>query len=611
MQSRSTGQTTVAIDLGCHSVRVVEVEWSGPREAGRILRRGAAPLAGDPWSDTSASVERLSTAIRQAVAAAGVSPRNVVACLPRRVVTVRFAKLPPAPPEQMKEMVTFEAQQYILFSLDEVVLDYSILGETNLRPDAHDDDLGTVLLAAARRSVVADVLAAFDRAGVDVARLTVSALALAEHGADFQQPVALVDVEPGDMDVAVVSGGRVLYTRAGAVGTNLAGQEGAYQVASETARSLAAFETEYRRQAVATVALSGSAAADTNGALIRERLAEATGVPVELLASRWLPEGDLDALGYAAAVGAARQSRPGALAQINLVPKERSEQKTRLARTRRRQIATVVGILVVLVGGTALRNAMAQRADLERRTVDANKRYNTVAAVLADRQSSYDKTDAQSEDLNAGLDRSHPAVDVLVGVNRALPPATTLWLNQFNLDRKGTLILRGETKSLAGPTDFDERLQQCGLFLDTRLDYVRDAETNGQTDTVPATGGVAPLPGMGATPAAMSPATAARSQPRSAGRLRAVRHGGAVVRPASGAAAHPAAARAAHVTTSTITSTTARATPIVSKPLAANGLSHSVFQITCRLVTPVGAKPQKSSTTTNRGSHLGRTTSGG
>ena len=64
----------------------------------------------------------------------------------------------------------------------------------------------TVLLVAARRSLVNEILVIFDKAGLELRQLSASALALSEHARDVLEPTALIDIQPGSMDVAVVAG---------------------------------------------------------------------------------------------------------------------------------------------------------------------------------------------------------------------------------------------------------------------------------------------------------------------------------------------------------------------------------------------------------------------
>ena len=113
--ARAAGTTKIiAVDLGLSAVRAVEVERTQTGDAApslRLLKRGFAPLALSAWSDRGVDSAVLAEAVRAALAAAGIAGKSVVACLPRRLVTLRFARLPHAAPDQLRGMVAFEAQQ--------------------------------------------------------------------------------------------------------------------------------------------------------------------------------------------------------------------------------------------------------------------------------------------------------------------------------------------------------------------------------------------------------------------------------------------------------------------------------------------------------------------
>ena len=96
--------STIAVDLGATAVRVVEMEFDAAGH-GRLARRGSAPIPPGVWHDLNSNREALRAAITQALSSAGIGGRAVVACLPRRLVSMRFVRLPHAPPEQMRGMV--------------------------------------------------------------------------------------------------------------------------------------------------------------------------------------------------------------------------------------------------------------------------------------------------------------------------------------------------------------------------------------------------------------------------------------------------------------------------------------------------------------------------
>lgn len=528
----------VALELGTSAIRAVEVEWSGEggQDTARLLRRGAAPLPANIWTDLTANRDAAAAAIRQALASAGITTRSVVACLPRRLVTLRFARLPHAPPEQMRSMVAFEAQQYILFSLDEIVLDYHVLPEPLPGFTAPgDSSMETVLLAGARRSLVADIMGLFDRAGLELERLTVSALGLAELAQSSAEPTAVVDLEPGDVDVAVVAKGRLLFTRASALDIDAMDPDtGVRRLAEELARSFTSFENDFRQLRLDRVFLTGPGAASGGSQLLMQGLSELLEAPVERLQSRLLPPGDPDTHTYATALGVALQTHPSGLATINLVPDERAIRRAHRARQRRQAgvalaATTVVGLLALLFWFTA-----TSRAALQKKTLIANAELSETTERLEARRKTHDKVEALVKEVALSLDHDHPAVDVLVAINEALPRSSSLWLTQLTFDRgieatgqgrkkptvnelKQTmsLTMRGETRSASAATDLVLALQKSGAFSRVRLNYVGDSQdpTHGQAAVGQSLPGVAPSARRGRAPAAGSMPVARTSNP--------------------------------------------------------------------------------------------------
>ncbi len=529
MSSRTTSftaGTTVAFDLGANAVRVVEVEWTGADGAGHLAKRGSAPLPVNIWNDLPAGGDAFVAALKQAMSSAGISAKSVVACLPRRLVTLRFARLPHAPPEQMRGLVAFEAQQYVLFPLDEVILDYHVVTEgANGMPLASEDDMESVLLAAARRTLITDLIALFERAGLELEQLTVSALALAEHIRESIEPTALLDVEPGEMDVAVVANRQLLFTRASGLDVSGAHPEiAALRLADEVARTFTSFQNEYRQQTLAHIYLSGPSVQGADGAAVEQTLRSVLEMPIDSLRSRLLPPTDPEARAYATAVGAAMQTRPNSLASINLVPDERAIRKAQAQQRRQQQYAVLVGLLVVGLLVYGVQHTLAASAKAKAVRLDANEKYRKFNDAVEVRRKQFQRTKDLYAELNTGLDRDHPSVDVLVALNRTLPTSADIWLTQFAFDRTGIITIHGETKSAAAATEMVIALQDSGAFTDVKLAYMGDAqENNTVSNSVPSPAApvaaasnipTTPLPGL--TPA--NPVGAPPSNPGSINR---------------------------------------------------------------------------------------------
>ncbi len=477
--SHSAG-TSVAFDLGANAVRVVEIEWTGLEGNGRLLKRGSAALPVNVWNDLPANSAAFAAALRQAMSSAGISAKSVAASLPRRLVTLRFARLPHAPPEQMRGLVAFEAQQYVLFPLDEVILDYHVVTDrsTGIALPG-EDDMESVLLAAARRSMILDLIAIFEKAGLELEQLTVSALALAEHIRDSIEPTALIDIEPGEMDVAVVASRQLLFTRASGLDVTGAQPEiAARRLADEVARSFTSFQNEYRQQTLTHIKLTGPSVQGSDGTAVEETLRSVLEMPIGRLASGLMPPTDTDASSYATAIGAALQTRSGSLASINLVPDERAIKKAQMAHRRRQQFAVATAVLTVALLGYFVQHAVSASAKDKAVRLAANDKLRRFNDAVDSRRKLFQKRKDLYAELNTGLDRSHPAVAVLFALDHARPQTTDIWLTQFAFDRSGLISLHGDTKSASAATDMVIALQESGAFTDVKLAYLGDAQEN-------------------------------------------------------------------------------------------------------------------------------------
>lgn len=478
----NTVSSTIAVDMGATSVRVVEIEFGGGTAGTlRVARRGVAPLPPGLWNDVGTHRDALTAAISQALSSAGIAGKTVVACMPRRMVTLRFVRLPHAPPEQMRGMVEFEAQQYVLFPLDDVILDYHVVTNPLDAAGVGLDDMDTVLLAGARRSLINDIMAAFDRAGLELLQLSASALALAENGRDSLEPTALIDVEPGEIDVAMIADGQLLFTRASALDVQGVRPEVAERrEVEEVIRSFTAYQNEFRSRPIAHVFVGGESGSGATGESLDRALTEMLEMTVTPLVPRGLPPGDMEGRAWATAIGMAMQSRSGSIAAINLVPNERAERKARQARTRQQRLFALAGMAgaaaFIYLGVTAYSKtqATAKLALSENMDLQAN------TDRLTKLQKDHDQVKTVADEVQKGLDRNHPIVDILYALNRALPTSADIWLTQFQFDRSGLLTIHGETKKAIAATQLVLAMQKSGAFTNVNLGFVGDSIDNTQ-----------------------------------------------------------------------------------------------------------------------------------
>src|SRR6218665_3012615 len=152
----------LGIDISSSTVKLVEL---GRDKAGSlVLERCAIELLERGWI-TDGNVEKfdeVADALRRLIKKSGAKTKNVALALPPSAVITKRITLPGGMTEQELEIqVESEANQYIPFSLDEVSLDFCVVGPSKTAADDVE-----VLIAASRREKVQDRQGLAEAAGL-------------------------------------------------------------------------------------------------------------------------------------------------------------------------------------------------------------------------------------------------------------------------------------------------------------------------------------------------------------------------------------------------------------------------------------------------------------
>lgn len=213
----------LGLDISSSSVKLVEL--SRDKAGNLVLDRCAIEPLERGWI-TDGNVEKfdeVAEAVRRLVKKSGTRTRNVAMALPASAVITKKIILPGGMSEQELEIqVEAEANQYIPFSLDEVSLDFCVVG-----PSASSAGDVEVLIAASRKEKVNDRQGLAEAAGlkpvvVDVesyaSRLATARLIenLPNKGLDTM--VALFEVGALTTSMQVIKNDEVLYERDQAFG---------------------------------------------------------------------------------------------------------------------------------------------------------------------------------------------------------------------------------------------------------------------------------------------------------------------------------------------------------------------------------------------------------
>ncbi len=213
----------IGLDISSSSVKLVELGRG--KDGGLVLERCAVEQLEKGWI-TDGNVEKfdeVAEAVRRVVKKSGTRTKNVAMSLPASAVITKKIVLPGGMTDAELELqVESEANQYIPFSLDEVSLDFCVVGPS--AASAGDVD---VLIAASRKEKVQDRQGLAEAAGlkpvvVDVesyaSRLATGRIieALPNKGVDTM--VALFEVGAMTTSMQVIRNDEVLYDRDQAFG---------------------------------------------------------------------------------------------------------------------------------------------------------------------------------------------------------------------------------------------------------------------------------------------------------------------------------------------------------------------------------------------------------
>jgi type IV pilus assembly protein PilM len=238
-------RSLVGLDISSSAVKMVEL--SGSRAGGYQLDSYAIePLPESAVTDGNISnLDVVSEVIGRCWKRLGTQTKYVAMALPAAAVITKKIILPAGLREtEMEVQVESEANQYIPFALDEVNLDFQVVGPSPGAPDEVE-----VLIAASRKEGVEDRVASAEAAKLKPVVMDMDSYAalaafelvrdqFSDKGEDRIH--AIIDVGANAMKVTMVRGDQQIYTREQAFGGNQLTQDmmRAYGMSHDEAETL-------------------------------------------------------------------------------------------------------------------------------------------------------------------------------------------------------------------------------------------------------------------------------------------------------------------------------------------------------------------------------------
>ena len=212
---RSKSKAVVGVDIGTHSIKLVEL--AGSYTNPRVVAWAIEPLPAGAFSEnTIANAELVADALNSVLLKSGANGEAVSVAVSSSHAITKILGMPADIGElELEEQISIEALHFIPYPIDEVNIDFEILGPSEVNEREND-----VLLVACRRSIVDDYIDLVEESGLALSHVDIDTYALervyrSQNNliANSDQPVAIFDIGFFNSHLIVLDGERVLYSR--------------------------------------------------------------------------------------------------------------------------------------------------------------------------------------------------------------------------------------------------------------------------------------------------------------------------------------------------------------------------------------------------------------
>ena len=431
-------------------IKLAEVALSkGKREVARLVKR---PFQAPETGETDKALE-----IKNIFESLNIPRHPVRLNIPRHLVTVRFVKLPSTNEDEIRKMARIESLKHVPYSDENVASGYKIIEKM---PDGYSN----VLIAVAQADTIqreADIL---KKAGLFVESVSLGSETLllwyfGTREAEEAGTILLVNIDTGHIDIDVVAGHRLVFTRG--VLSSLTRTIPTERIIEEINVSIAAYRKESGKL-IDKVVLSGMPASVDE---LKTLLAAKVKIPVEVtdqmkgVARREGAQLELEEASFVELLGLALRYDG---ADINLLP-EAAREGHRLELVKK-NIATglCVSVLIIAIGFSAiLKKLHDKRAYISYIDSELGKIEPQVKTA---------KSMAKEIDLVASKIAERPlAIDLTSEIFKITPSGITLTMMEYESYK--TLTLRGIAPNLSDIFKYVTILGKSQYFKNVKVKY--------------------------------------------------------------------------------------------------------------------------------------------
>lgn len=202
----------VGLDIGSKTIKAAEV--IDGKKGYTLSKFGLADIPAGMIEDGAIKdPEGVAETIRSLFKTYGIKNHRVALSIGGYSVIVKKISVQTTTEEQLQDTIQFEAEQYIPFDINDVNLDFQILGENENNPNQMN-----VLLVAAKKEMVNDYVHLAEMAGLEPRVIDVDAFALQNVFEINYEPtpdenVALIDIGASKTSLNILKGDVSVFMR--------------------------------------------------------------------------------------------------------------------------------------------------------------------------------------------------------------------------------------------------------------------------------------------------------------------------------------------------------------------------------------------------------------
>lgn len=207
----------IGVDISSTAVKLLELTGSGDKY--KVEAYAVEPLPPNAVIEKNITdVEAVGDSIRRAVKRSGSKTRHAAVAVAGSAVITKIITMPGnLSDDELASQIELEADQYIPYALNEVNMDFEVIGPSEPDPDRVD-----VMLAASRSENVDVRVAAVELGGLQCKMVDVEAFALENAfglltqdmpSAGIGEVIALVDIGATMTTLSVLADLKIIYAR--------------------------------------------------------------------------------------------------------------------------------------------------------------------------------------------------------------------------------------------------------------------------------------------------------------------------------------------------------------------------------------------------------------